>query len=386
MHKAWNAALAVIEKLEEAGYEAVIVGGAVRDYVMKRPFSDVDVATNAKPEEVKQVFLKTIDVGIQHGTVLVLYAGDQIEVTTYRKESIYSDHRRPDSVQFVRTLKDDLERRDFTMNALAMRASGEIVDYYGGKEDIANGIIRAVGNASERFQEDALRMLRAVRFCAQLGFRIEEVTMQAIRTHAPLLHHIAVERIAKEMEKLFESANCNQGIGALIESGLSRELPGEFLHADWKYMTFEKAEEGWAYLYCLHADEYPSILKNYKCSNQVKKFAAKIHHLVQMDEWDVFTLFDYSLEVLVFASKVRKAFGKNTLEQREIVQMKEALPIQSMQELVVTGKELLQWNGNKRGPWVKEHLLEVKRAVLTREVENDGMKIKEWYNEKFNKG
>ena len=205
MKRQWQAAKQVIRQLEEAGFEAVFVGGAVRDALLGRPGNDVDVATSAVPGEVKAVFSKTIDIGIEHGTVLVLDAEEPIEVTTYRTDGEYADHRRPDGVVFVRSLEEDLKRRDFTMNAIAMDADERIIDLYGGQQDIQQKIIRAVGNPSERFAEDALRMLRAVRFSAQLGFTIEQATLAAVKEHAAEISFVARERIAAELEKIWIS-------------------------------------------------------------------------------------------------------------------------------------------------------------------------------------
>jgi len=199
-NKEWQAAYSVIEQLEQAGFEAVIVGGAVRDALLDRPAHDVDVATNALPEEVKTVFQKTVDIGIQHGTVLVIVPTGPVEVTTYRTDGEYTDHRRPQNVHFVRSLKEDLQRRDFTMNAIAMRRDGSFVDYYDGRQDIEKHLIRAVGEAQKRFAEDALRMLRAIRFSAQLGFTIEANTFTAIQQRAADLAFIAKERIKAELD------------------------------------------------------------------------------------------------------------------------------------------------------------------------------------------
>ena len=186
-------ALPVLQTLKEAGHEAVFVGGSVRDLVLGKEISDVDIATSATPEEVKSLFSHTVDVGIEHGTVLVLHHHDSYEVTTFRTEGTYQDFRHPDSVTFVRSLEEDLMRRDFTINALAVNDKEEIVDYFGGIEDLEREIIRCVGNPLERFNEDALRMMRAVRFAGQLGFSIESDTFNAIRTlgftwRAALIH------------------------------------------------------------------------------------------------------------------------------------------------------------------------------------------------------
>ncbi|WHT47147.1 CCA tRNA nucleotidyltransferase [Sporosarcina thermotolerans] len=215
----------VIKLLGDAGYEAVFVGGSVRDYLLGKDASDIDIATSASPEEVKQVFPNTIDVGIEHGTVMVLMDREPIEVTTYRTESTYTDHRRPDEVKFVKSLKEDLRRRDFTINALALTVSGELIDPFGGRDDLKGRVIRAVGNAQDRFTEDALRMVRAVRFASVLGFEVEAGTRQAISGNAEKIRHVSVERIKVEMDKLMKGKEPNKGFALIAETGLSHHLP-----------------------------------------------------------------------------------------------------------------------------------------------------------------
>ena len=207
----------VIRQLEAAGYEAVYVGGAVKDDLLGKEPSDYDIATSATPSEVKRVFSQTIDVGIAHGTVMVLMDDEPIEVTTYRTESTYTDHRRPDQVNFVRYLKDDLERRDFTMNAIALTLDGELIDPFGGRKDLHNQKIRAVGNAAERFHEDALRMIRAIRFSSVLGFEIDESTLQAIADSAHTIKHVSVERIKIEMDKLWRGIDPGKALATIME-------------------------------------------------------------------------------------------------------------------------------------------------------------------------
>lgn len=181
MKPIFQRAIPIIEKLEEAGYEAYFVGGAVRDLLIGREIADVDIATSATPIEMKAIFSKTVDVGIEHGTILILLKGEAYEVTTYRAESTYSDFRRPDEVRFIRHLKEDLQRRDFTMNSIAMDKNGELIDPFAGREAIKNREIKTVGSSEERFNEDALRMMRALRFKSQLGFLLEEGTYDALK-------------------------------------------------------------------------------------------------------------------------------------------------------------------------------------------------------------
>ncbi len=198
--------------LSQNGYEAYLVGGCVRDSILKRPFFDYDITTNALPTEVKEVFknFKTIDTGIKHGTVTVIIEKLPIEITTYRIDGEYSDKRHPDKVEFSQNLKDDLSRRDFTMNAVCY--NGEYIDLFGGIEDITNRMIKCVGDPSKRFTEDALRILRALRFSSCLGFDIEEKTSDAITECTHLLKNVSGERISAELKKLL----CGENAGNVI--------------------------------------------------------------------------------------------------------------------------------------------------------------------------
>ncbi len=192
----------IINTIQSAGFEAYAVGGCVRDSILGREPGDWDITTSAMPQQVKELFAKTFDTGIEHGTVTVLLGREGFEVTTYRIDGEYEDSRHPKNVFFTRSLSEDLKRRDFTINAMAYNNESGIVDIFGGMEDLKKGIIRCVGDARERFHEDALRMLRAVRFAAQLGFEIEEKTGEAIRKLALDLSNISAERIQVELVKM----------------------------------------------------------------------------------------------------------------------------------------------------------------------------------------
>lgn len=195
----------IIEKLRHAGYEAYIVGGCVRDSILEKDPADWDITTSASPVEIKELFPYTIDTGIEHGTVAVMIDHQPFEVTTYRVDGKYQDHRRPTQVHFTKSLKEDLLRRDFTINAMAYNDDDGLIDLYGGLADLKNGMIRCVGEAAQRFDEDALRILRALRFQAQLGFQVEEETKAAIRRQACFLKDISAERIQVELDKLLVS-------------------------------------------------------------------------------------------------------------------------------------------------------------------------------------
>lgn len=195
----------IIHTLQDAGYEAYIVGGCVRDAMLGREPDDWDITTSATPEEVKALFCRTIDTGIAHGTVTVMFGKEGYEVTTYRVDGKYEDHRRPASVTFTASLIEDMKRRDFTINAMAYNEEEGLVDHFDGIGDLKKQIIRCVGNPKERFDEDALRILRAVRFAAQLDFQIDENTREAIRNQSVFLRDISAERIHVELTKLLVS-------------------------------------------------------------------------------------------------------------------------------------------------------------------------------------
>lgn len=210
----------IIETLEKNGYEAYAVGGCVRDSVMGREPQDWDITTSALPGEVKKLFRRTVDTGIQHGTVTVMLGDEGFEVTTYRIDGSYEDSRHPREVAFTASLKEDLRRRDFTVNAMAYSPNAGLVDEFGGMEDIRRKILRCVGDPEERFGEDALRMLRAVRFSGQLGFSIEDRTREAIREMAPSLANISAERVREEVTKLLLSPEPEQ-LEAAIRTGMT---------------------------------------------------------------------------------------------------------------------------------------------------------------------
>ena len=217
----------VIQTLEAAGYEAYAVGGCVRDSVLGRIPADWDITTSALPEQVKELFHRTIDTGIEHGTVTVMMDKEGFEVTTYRVDGEYRDHRHPEQVNFTGELKEDLRRRDFTINAMAYNDRCGMVDAFGGIEDLKHGVIRCVGVARERFEEDALRILRAVRFAAQLGFEIEKETADAARALAGNLKDISAERIQTELVKLLVSPHPEM-LRTAYELGITRVVLPEF--------------------------------------------------------------------------------------------------------------------------------------------------------------
>lgn len=386
--KHWQSAFKIVERLREAGFEAVIVGGAVRDRLMGLPAHDVDVATAALPEEVKSIFPKTADVGIAHGTVMVLDPAPPVEVTTYRTEGTYTDHRRPDHVEYVTSLKEDLRRRDFTMNAIAIRGDDTLYDPFGGEEDIRRGIIRAVGNPDERFGEDALRMLRAVRFAAKTGFEIAPATKAAIARHAESICHVSMERVKMEMDKIWTSGRAGLAAQLMAETGLARHLPlmgqafsGENLGIWQIFGEPMQPVEGWALL-CRLAGEPDG--NPYKLSNAEKRSVRDILAACRISLERPYSRMDayrHQETALIAGARLANLTGK-AAEQDDpgaISRLKKSLPISSLRDLAITGNDLIKWSGKKGGPWVKEWLANIEEAVVIGDLNNTREDIKGWF-------
>lgn len=256
----------VIEKLTKNGFKAYIVGGCVRDMLMGKTPDDFDVTTSATPNEVIALFDKTIPTGIKHGTVTVMVDKTAVEVTTFRTEDGYADNRRPDSVNFVTDIRDDLSRRDFTINAMAYNHQDSLIDCFGGKDDLKNKVLRTVGDPGTRFKEDALRILRLFRFASTLGFTIEENTLTAALEYSHLLENVSRERIFAELKKTVTGENFEVFSDLIICGGL------EFLNIK-KIPNFEKIKKHKNNpLICLYLSIDSKCLDQLKPSNSEREF------------------------------------------------------------------------------------------------------------------
>ncbi|WP_162920145.1 CCA tRNA nucleotidyltransferase [Paenisporosarcina cavernae] len=372
-----------LEILHDHGFEAFFVGGCVRDQLIGRDIKDIDIATNALPHEVKALFAITVDIGIEHGTVLVLVNDIPIEITTYRQEEEYLLHRRPASVHFVQNLSFDLMRRDFTMNAIAMSKNGDLIDPYKGEEDIKDLLIRAVGNPFERFSEDALRMLRGIRFTSTLGFELEETTMSAIRSNRCLLQHISVERITKELSSFFMGSYVKHGWKFLKESKIAEcfPIPLDVIPPIIEQLSFASSIEGWSYLYQEH-NEAGNVPIKFKFSKQEAKEYRILSTLLSVRKERVFReldVFNQQLSHILFAERFATTHDEIswTERKRDIEEMYHHLPIKQSSELAVNGSDLLLWSERKPGPWMKNALRMLEEKVVSGVIENTKQAIKD---------
>lgn len=372
----------VLQKIEDAGFEAYFVGGCVRDTILGDAIHDIDIATSAYPSEIKSIFKRTVDTGIEHGTVMILDHGTGYETTTFRTESGYQDYRRPDKVTFVRSLSEDLKRRDFTINALALRENGEVVDLFDGLGDLKKHLIKAVGDPNERFHEDALRMMRAVRFASKLDFVISAETLQGIKNNAPLLEKIAVERIRVEFEKLLMGQNPVAGLSDFIETGLyqycpelkdqKQKLSGLLLFNNWQ---IENVEQAWAVIAIqlgMDTRGVSGFLKKWKTSNNlivdVKKTLPVIHGL-HNQKLEPMTLFNAGEKAVKDANQVAKLYGWAVPDQK-LKDKYDSLPIKTKNDLAVNGGILMKEAGIKPGPLLGKILNMLVNQVVNGELAN----------------
>lgn len=418
----------VLGRLEKAGYESYLVGGFVRDRIMGRASSDVDIATKARPNQIEEVFkdFKIIDVGKNFGTIRVIGHGQEYEITTFRKDFSYKDKRRPGQVVFADKIESDLERRDFTINAMALR-NNELIDPFGGQNDIKEKIIRAVGNPHERISEDYLRALRAVRFAANLGFDIEMNLQEAIRKNYKNLAYISVERQAAELDKILIGPDPARGIRLLDKLGLLEEIfpevkemvgfdqhsPHHYLdcfdhslkvlegtppdlatrlaalfHDTGKPATFFLDEDGNGRFFGHQKISQEIAEKRLKYLKYPKKIIEDVGILISrhMDSSNPYTeksvarllrrlgednlkrLFD--LQEADILATVHEDISNIEKGRRLLKEILERKPVLSRKDLAINGKDLIGL-GFEQGPLLGEILKEIERRVFEENLKND---------------
>lgn len=384
------AAVPILDTIESRGYQAYFVGGSVRNYILQLPIHDLDIATSAPPTVIQSLFQHVIPVGIEHGTVIVRYQHQSYEVTTFRTESGYSDKRHPDQVVFVDDLQVDLSRRDFTMNALAMDKSGTMYDPFDGKKDIYNQRIRTVGDPHERFSEDPLRMMRALRFSSQLGFTIETNTMDAIASSIEWLESLAVERLAIELEKLFAGSHFKQAIRLASKVKLWSHLP-VFCHNSMISNKLTKLTRPLPHLYELFAylvlinqvQDIKWLVKKWKQSNQTYLTAAHLVTMIQLYQQDGLNKWlVYQLKPTLYSSFIRliHILFEKEIGFDQIKSIKSNLIIQNRKEIAFNGSNLIAlYPDRNKGQWISSYLQELEYAIVTNQLENNYQVIKEWF-------
>ena len=331
----------VVNTLNQNGFEAFVVGGAVRDAMLGQNPDDWDVTTNAMAEQTKQCFDRHFDTGIKHGTITVLTDKKPVEVTTYRIDGEYKDNRRPETVAFTADIKEDLKRRDFTINAMAYNEQAGLLDLYGGAEDLKNKIIRCVGDADTRFGEDALRIMRAIRFATRLSFEIEEKTFKSIVKNRFLLKNISAERIQTELVKMLETSD---NLQLLFKSGVAEVIMPE---VDFKTVRLPAQTDRETKLSALfyNVDDSRDFFNRLKFDNNTKNNVIKIIECSREDmattDYEVKKLLNkYGEKLLEKALVVSGCYGRDISLQKDILQRVKSEPY-SLKHLTVTGNDIM---------------------------------------------
>ncbi|WP_171038086.1 CCA tRNA nucleotidyltransferase [Aquibacillus sediminis] len=386
----FQTAKGILDRLEAYHHKAYFVGGAIRDLLLDRTTGDIDIATSASPQQVQQLFDKVIPVGIEHGTVVVRFEGESFEVTTFRVEGAYSDYRHPDHVHFVDQIEEDLARRDFTINAIAMDKAGDLVDPFSGQRDLNQQMIRTVGDPEQRFSEDPLRMLRALRFSSQLGFTLEPNTYAALKENIEWIEKIAIERITTELEKMFAGTYSGYAMKMFVKANVAEYVP--LLAKSNRLLKFlevlDRPLHSLTEVIAAFSVIEPSIsneqwAKQWKLSNQTKNHAKQLSDAIQqcdktgLDKWLVYQLDKHLHASLVRITQILSR--KQTINLENIKMLYQQLPIHTRQDLAINGHDLISlFPKRNKGPWMKQLLREIEYQVVVGNVNNTKQAIGEW--------
>jgi tRNA nucleotidyltransferase (CCA-adding enzyme) len=372
MNRLYSLGKQILKELEDHGHEAYFVGGFVRDYLQNQKSLDIDITTDALPDEVEKIFPKTVATGKKYGTVTVFIAKEGFEVTTYRTDGVYLNYRKPEEVHYAKKLEDDLKRRDFTINALAMDARENIVDLFNGRDDLKNGIIRAIGNPDQRFNEDALRMLRAFRFASRLGFKIEKDTLKSIKNNIDKLLILPNERIIPELEETFLSPYNKLAITYMKEANIHKAFPELSSGID-LYKEADQSIDFYEYLaLCLYLNKM--VLPEYwRFSNNKKSMIQDIVKILDMTSNSNFTsfiLYEMGLEKCLKANKISRILFRKDQSQL-IISLDKDLPIKSKSELKINGHDIKKIKEIKDEQIIGKILRELELKVVMKTVENN---------------
>ena len=345
-------ALKLLEEITSHGFQAYIVGGFVRDYILGIDSNDIDINTNATPKEIKDIFDSCLP-NEDYGSVTVIKKGVRFEITTFRKEMNYLDNRRPSQIEYIDDLYQDLLRRDFTINTLCMNKDGEIIDFLGGRSEIDNRVVKTVGNAKTRFEEDSLRILRAVRFATLLDFELDKETKEAIIETRELLRNLSYYRKKEELDKIFGSSNADRGIQLLLDLGLDKYLELDNLN---KVTCTSSLIGVWSIL---------NVVDKYPFNSNEKELITNINEAFLLNNLDPMALYKYGLYVNSVAGEIKGLDIKNITESYN------NLVIQSRRDLDITSDDIMKGLNKGPGSYLKDIYSSIEREVLYRRVKNE---------------
>jgi tRNA nucleotidyltransferase (CCA-adding enzyme) len=349
-----EAALKIINKIEENGYKAYIVGGFVRDYLLGIESSDVDICTSAKPMELVEIFEGAVLPKDDYGSVSLMVKNTTFQITTFRTEIDYLDYRHPEEIEYVNDLNEDLIRRDFTINTICMDKDGKIIDRLGGRDDLNKKIIRTVGKSFDRFHEDALRILRAIRFSTKLDFELSDEVKEGIIKNKKLLDNISYSRKKEELDKIFTCSNARKGIDLLMDLGLDEVLGLRNLD---KVEVTESLIGIWSIVE-VDDDTYPF-------TNNEKELISKVREAMNVNNLDPYNLYKYGLYVNSTAGILKG------ISREDVARNYEKLVIQTRKDLDITSNDIIEKLGFKPGPSISKIYTALEKEVLYRRIDNN---------------
>lgn len=358
-------ALKFIREIESYGYKAYIVGGFVRDHILGLDSNDIDICTNATPKEIIDIFDDSCLPNEEYGSVTVIKYSTRFEITTFREEINYIDNRKPSKIKYVDDLEKDLLRRDFTINSFCMDKDGKIIDLLNAREDLNNRIIRTIGNAEERFEEDVLRILRAIRFATVLDFNLDDSVIQAIVNKKGLLKNLSRNRKKEELDKIFSSSNYIKGIDILINLGLDKELE---LYNLSKAKNADNPIGIWSIL---------NVLDKYPFSSSERDLITKVNEVMDKDNLDAFTLYKYGLYVNSVAGQIKG------IDKKDITEAYNNLPIYKKEEINITTDEILEILNKKPDKFLSDIYNDLVNNILYGKIGNNKTEIENYIRKNY---
>ena len=358
-------ALNMLNEICDNGFKAYIVGGFVRDHLLGIKSNDIDITTNATPMEIREIFKDDCLPGEDYGSVTVVRKNYRYEITTFRKDIGYDDNRRPNEIEYIDKLEDDLIRRDFTINTICMDKDGKIIDYLHGIDDLKKKIIRCVGDADKKFKEDSLRILRAIRFATILNFRLDVDIINSINMNKELIKNLSFNRKKDELDKIFTSSNSRNGINMILRFKLDKEL--EINNLD-KVRCFSSSISIWSVLDC--SDKYPF-------SSNERDIINNVNIVMKKNNLDPMNLFYYGLYVNSIAGEIKG------INPKKITKAYVNLPIKSRREINVEADKIAEMLNKEPGGYLKTIFEDLEKEILYRRLPNDSDKILSYIKNKY---
>lgn len=360
-------AIKVLHEITEHGYTAYIIGGFVRDYLLDIESNDVDIATNATPKQLQEIFEDAVIKTTDYGSITVMKKNIRYEITTFRKEIKYIDHRKPVEIEYVDDLHTDLKRRDFIINSICMDENKEIFDYLDGRKDIEKRLINTIGNAKEKFEEDSLRILRAIRFATILNFDLSNEVKQAINETKHLLKELSYNRKKEELDKIFASSYVENGIRLLLEFGLDKELELERLK---DIKNTDSLISVWSIL---------NVVDIYPFNNTEKELIKNINEAIKLNNLDPMTLYKYGLYVNSVAGAIKG------IDKKEITESYNSLIISSRDDIDITSQEIISILQKEPGKFISDIYNDIEEEILYSRLTNDKEKIVKYIENNYKK-